>query len=155
MEKLFFTKNWVYDMSSFGENRWLQRFQNYQRALTHLDQAIKSTEDKEIDEFSDLEIQGTIKCFEMVFDLSWKTLQDYLGEQGYGMKGPKPILDQSFKDDLITNGDEWAKMLDSRNKAAHAYDRDLATEVLEKIRKSYYPLFDDLDKVLARIKNNG
>ena len=142
-------------MSLFEENRWLQRFQNYQRALTHLDQAIKSTEDKEIDEFSDLEIQGTIKCFEMVFDLSWKTLQDYLDEQGYEMKGPKNILEQSFKDNLIKDGDEWAKMLDSRNKAAHAYDADMATEILKKIRTIYYLLFDDLDKVLSRIKNNG
>lgn len=142
-------------MSLFEENRWLQRFQNYQRSLTHLDQAIKSTEDKEIDAFSDLEIQGTIKCFEMVFDLSWKTLQDYLDEQGYEMKGPKNILEQAFKDNLLKDGDEWAKMLDSRNKAAHAYDGDLAIDVLQKIRNSYYFLFDDLDKVLTRIKNNG
>ena len=49
-------------MSLFEENRWLQRFQNYQRALTHLDQAIKITEDKTIEEFSDLEIQGTINA---------------------------------------------------------------------------------------------
>lgn len=142
-------------MSLYEENRWLQRFQNYQRALTHLDQALKSTEDKEIGEFSDLEIQGTIKCFEMVFDLSWKTLQDYLDEQGYEMKGPKNILEQSFKDNLIKDGEEWAKMLDSRNKAAQTYDSDLASEILEKIRNSYYFLFDDLDKVLTRIKNNG
>lgn len=142
-------------MSLFEENRWLQHFQNYQRALTHLDQALKSTEDKELDEFSDLEIQGTIKCFEMVFDLSWKVLQDYLDEQGYEMKGPKNILEQSFKDSLIKDGDEWAKMLKSRNDAAHAYDGDMAAEILEKIRNSYYFLFDDLDKVLTRIKNNG
>lgn len=143
-------------MSLFEENRWLQRFQNYQRALTHLDQALKSTEDKSIDEFSDLEIQGTIKCFEMVFDLSWKVLQDYFEEQGYEIgKGPKMNIQQAFKDNLIKDGDGWAKMLDSRNKAAHAYDGDMATEILEKIISSYYFLFDDLDKVLTRIKNNG
>lgn len=142
-------------MSLFEENRWLQRFQNYQRALTHLDQAIKATEDKAIDEFTDLEIQGTIKCFEMVFDLSWKVLQDYFEEQGYEIgKGPKHNIQQAFKDNLITDGEGWVKMLDSRNKAAHAYDSDMATEILEKIRERYYALFDDLDKVLTRIKNN-
>lgn len=142
-------------MSLFEENRWLQRFHNYQRTLTHLDQALKSTEDKEIDEFSDLEIQGTIKCFEMVFDLAWKTLQDYNTEQGYELKGPKNSIQQAFKDNLIKDGDEWAKMLDSRNAAAHAYDEQMAIEILKKIRSSYYFLFDDLDKVLNRIKNNG
>lgn len=142
-------------MSIFEESRWLQRFQNYQRALTHLDQALKSTEAKSIDEFSDLEIQGTIKCFEMVFDLAWKTLQDYNTEQGYELKGPKNSIQQAFKDNLLKDGDEWAKMLDSRNDSAHAYDGDMAVEILEKIRNSYYYLFDDLDKVLTRIKNNG
>jgi len=53
-------------MNSFEESRWLQRFQNYQRALVHLDQALKTTEDKSLNELSGLEIQGTIKCFEEV-----------------------------------------------------------------------------------------
>ncbi|HAO51147.1 MAG TPA: nucleotidyltransferase, partial [Runella sp.] len=53
-------------------------------------------------------------------------------------------IQQAFKDNLIKDGDEWAKMLDSRNKAAHAYDGDMATEILEKIISSYYFLFDDL-----------
>ncbi|HAK76465.1 MAG TPA: nucleotidyltransferase, partial [Runella sp.] len=80
----------------------------------------------------------------------------YFEEQGYEIgKGPKMNIQQAFKDNLIKDGDEWAKMLDSRNKAAHAYDGDMATEILEKIISSYYFLFDDLDKVLTRIKNNG
>ena len=142
-------------MSLFEDSRWLQRFQNYQRALVHLDQALKTTEDRYVEEFTDLEIQGTIKCFEMVFDLSWKTLQDYLEEQGYDMKGPKNILEQAFKDNLLKDGDEWGQMLLSRNKAAHAYDEDMAKEIIDKIIKKYYFLLDDLDKVLTRIKNNG
>lgn len=142
-------------MSLFEDSRWLQRFQNYQRALVRLGQALKTTEDRYVEEFTDLEIQGTIKCFEMVFDLSWKTLQDYLEEQGYDMKGPKNILEQAFKDNLLKDGDEWAQMLLSRNKAAHAYDEDMAKEIIDKIIKKYYFLLDDLDKVLTRIKNNG
>lgn len=142
-------------MSLFEDSRWLQRFQNYQRALVRLGQALKTTEDRYVEEFTDLEIQGTIKCFEMVFDLSWKTLQDYLEEQGYDMKGPKNILEQAFKDNLLKDGDEWGQMLLSRNKAAHAYDEDMAKEIIDKIIKKYYFLLDDLDKVLTRIKNNG
>ena len=142
-------------MSLFEDSRWLQRFQNYQRALVRLGQALKTTEDRYVEEFTDLEIQGTIKCFEMVFDLSWKTLQDYLEEQGYDMKGPKNILEQAFKDNLLKDGDEWGQMLLSRNKAAHAYDEDMAKEIIDKIIKKYYFLLDDLDKVLTHIKNNG
>lgn len=143
-------------MSLFEESRWLQRFQNYQRALIHLDQALKSTEEKDIEDFSDLEKQGMIKCFEMAFELAWKTLQDYFNEQGYEYgAGPKMTIQQAFKDNLIKDGEEWAKMLDSRNRAAHTYDEAMANEILEKIIQNYYLLLDDLDRVLTRIKNNG
>lgn len=140
-------------MRLYEESRWLQRLQSYQRALTHLDQAMKIVEAKELDAFNDLEKQGLIKCFEMAFELAWKTLQDYLIDQGYEERGPKAIIQQAFKDDLIKDGEEWIKMLNSRNDAAHAYDGDMANEIIGKIISSYYLHLDDLDKVLTRIKN--
>jgi len=140
-------------MSLFEESRWLQRLQSYQRALTHLDQAMKIAREKELGALNDLEKQGLIKCFEMSFELAWKTLQDYLAEQGYEGRGPKPTIQQAFKDNLIKDGDEWIKMLDSRNDAAHAYDGDMADEIIGKIISDYYLHLNDLDTVLTRIKN--
>ena len=137
----------------YEDSRWLQRYQNFQRALGHLDSAIKTTEGRTLDEFSDLEKQGTVKCFEMAFDLAWKTLQDYLGEQGYQQKGPKNTIQQAFKDNLIVDGNAWVRMLDSRNEAAHAYDEPMADEIITAIRTDYYVLFDQLDRTLTQLKN--
>lgn len=140
-------------MSLYEGSRWLQRFQNFQRALSHLDQAMKIAAEKELDAFTDLEKQGLIKCFEMAFELAWKTLQDYLSEQGYEGRGPKPTIQQAFKDNLIKDGEQWINMLESRNDAAHAYDSDMAEDIIEKILKDYYLHLNDLDIVLTRMKN--
>jgi len=42
-------------MTIYEGSRWLQRFQNYHRSLSHLDLAMKIVEEKSIDDFSDLE----------------------------------------------------------------------------------------------------
>jgi nucleotidyltransferase substrate binding protein (TIGR01987 family) len=141
-------------MNSYQDSRWLQRYQNYQRALSHLDAALLSTEGKDVTDWSDLEKQGTIKCFEMAFELAWKTLQDYLAEQGYDIgKGPKATIQQAFKDNLVVDGNAWIRMLDSRNEAAHTYDEAVADEIIQAIVGGYYALFDQLDRTLARLKN--
>lgn len=133
----------------YEENRWLQRFQNYQRALYHLDAAVQIG----VENMSPLEIQGFIKGFELAFEMGWKTLQDYLEEQGYESKGPKNAIKQSFKDGLIEDH-EWMKMLDSRNIVAHDYDDEKAKELATLISSDYYPVFDALDKKLTAIKNS-
>ncbi|MEK7273843.1 MAG: hypothetical protein AAB110_01170 [Candidatus Desantisbacteria bacterium] len=38
-------------MNYYEDSRWLQRLQNYRRALEHLDQAMKITEEKDIENF--------------------------------------------------------------------------------------------------------
>lgn len=42
--------------------RWVQRFQNYERVLASLSKAMK------IPEYTELESQGMIQCFEYCFD---------------------------------------------------------------------------------------
>ncbi len=67
--------------------RWVQRFSNLIKAYTQLERFLK---EKELNE---LENQGLIKAFEYTFELSWKTLQDLLVENGYKeIKGPKPVI---------------------------------------------------------------
>lgn len=141
-------------MAYYEDSRWRQRYQNFQRALSHLDNAMNPAREKDLSDFSDLEKQGLVKCFEMAFELAWKTLQDYFEEQGYTIgKGPKPTIQQAFKDGLIVDGNEWIRMLDSRNTAAHAYDEIIVAEIIEAISRSYYALFEQLDRTLTKLKN--
>jgi nucleotidyltransferase substrate binding protein (TIGR01987 family) len=119
----------------YAESRWLQRFQNFQRALYHLDAAIA----KGLENMNPLEVQSFIKGFELAYELAWKTLQDYLYDIGYEqIRGPKPVIQQAFQDGLLNDGNAWLEMHDSRNDAAHIYDEMIALGIARKIQASYY-----------------
>lgn len=119
--------------------RWLQRFSNFKKAYAQLE---KSVERKDLNE---LEKQGLIKAFEYTFELSWKTLQDLLREKGYsGIAGPKPVIEQSFRDGYISDGESWLKMILTRNLTSHTYNEQTADEIVESIRNIYFGLFSAL-----------
>ena len=72
--------------------RWIQRFSNFKKALEKLRDAI---DDYDEETMSDLEKEGVIQRFEYTFELSWKTLQDFLAYQGYvDVKGPNYVLNR-------------------------------------------------------------
>lgn len=128
------------------DTRWRQRYANFQKALLQLDEAVAK------EEYSNLERQGLIQCFEYTIELAWKTLQDLITAKGYDEKEPKPVVKRAFQDGLIPDGNAWIEMLDSRNETTHTYNEDTALKVADKIRTKYYPLFNDLDKQLAKEK---
>jgi nucleotidyltransferase substrate binding protein (TIGR01987 family) len=119
--------------------RWLQRFSNLKRAVTKLKEAVDR------DSLSELEKEGLIQRFEYCYELAWKTLQDLLEEKGYlDIKGPTPVLQQSFQDGYITEGEEWMKLKKSRENTSHTYNKETAEEIVESIVTSYYSLFEQL-----------
>lgn len=67
--------------------RWIQRFNNYKKALAGLQEASVLADEREL---SKLEKQGVIQGFEFTHELAWKTLKDFLESRGqqdiYGSK---------------------------------------------------------------------
>ncbi|HYW95317.1 MAG TPA: nucleotidyltransferase substrate binding protein [Bacteroidales bacterium] len=119
--------------------RWHQRFANFNKAYSQLKKFI------EHEDLNELEMQGLVKAFEYTFELSWKTLQDLLEEKGYtGIAGPKPVIEQSFADGYISDGEGWMKMIISRNLTHHTYNEETAQEIVAGIKNSYFDLFTAL-----------
>jgi len=119
--------------------RWKQRFQNFEKTLHYLEDAMNI---KEPDVF---QRAGTIQFFEMSFELAWNLLKDYLLEQEYiHIDSPRAVLKQAFEDKLISDGHTWLKLLEDRNLTSHTYDEETAIEVVQLIRKTYYPLLKKL-----------
>ena len=58
--------------------RWKQRFDNFDRAFVLLREALEPG----LAALSQLEKEGTIQRFEIAFELAWKTMKDYLEENG-------------------------------------------------------------------------
>jgi nucleotidyltransferase substrate binding protein (TIGR01987 family) len=132
-------------MNKDQDIRWLQRFSNLKKAFNQLENFISH------EDLNEMEEQGLIKAFEYTYELSWKTLQDLLKEIGYeNIVGPKPVIEQSFKDGLIKDGKAWMKMHQSRNLTSHTYDVQTANEIISGIRSQYFGLFDNLMKRLSK-----
>lgn len=119
--------------------RWKQRFQNFEKALNHLADAMQ------INDPDIIQKAGIIQFFEMSYELAWNTIKDYLEEQGFAdVKFPKTAIKKAFETGLIVNGDAWMQLLADRNLTAHTYDEGKATEVEKLIHNNYYPLLKEL-----------
>ncbi|MDR1290671.1 MAG: nucleotidyltransferase substrate binding protein [Planctomycetaceae bacterium] len=55
--------------------RWKQRFDNFLKALTLLEEAVRLKPQRTL---TDLELQGLVKRFEFTHELAWNVLKDYL-----------------------------------------------------------------------------
>jgi nucleotidyltransferase substrate binding protein (TIGR01987 family) len=98
---------------------------------------------------NELEEQWLIKAFEYTYELSWKTLQDLLKELGYlDIVGTKPVIEQSFQDGYIADGEAWMRMHISRNLTRRTYNQDTADEIVAKILEEHFDLFTQLKNKL-------
>lgn len=129
--------------------RWLQRFQNFEKSLSYLQEAM---EIKKPDIFQKA---GTIQFFEMTFELAWNLVKDYLEDQGFqDVKSPRSALKKAFETGLIVDGHKWMELLLNRNLTAHTYDEETADEVIKLIQTEYKPLLKQLYDAFKQ-KRNG
>ena len=128
--------NYIVRVYMTTDVRWQQRFKNLNRAFTQLEKAVR------LESYTDLEREGLIQRFEYTYELAWKTLQDFLEFTGYvDVKGPRPVIEQAFKNGIIEDGNGWMAMKKSRELTSHTYDEDTAIEIANAIKNRYYNLF--------------
>jgi len=130
--------------------RWIQRFDNFKRALKQLDKVMLLLEEREL---SELEQQGVIQAFEYNHELAWKVLKDFYEYQGVqGMQGGRDAVKEAFNKGLIVNGEIWLDMIKKRNLTVHTYNEATTEQILTAIVDVYYPEFVQLkNKLQARI----
>jgi nucleotidyltransferase substrate binding protein (TIGR01987 family) len=126
--------------------RWKQRFQNFEKALGKLNTAVKEIQN---DNYKNEILQaGLIQIFEFTFELAWKTLKDYLENEGFDVPTPKKTLRQAYQSGIIEDGALWMKALDDRNKTSHLYNELIAKEAAVDIVEKYFPIIKTLFKKL-------
>ena len=124
--------------------RWQPRFSNYQKALKQLQKFVEKPF------LSELEEQGLIKAFEYTYELAWTSLKDFLEFQGFeGLIGSRDTLREAFRQDLLSDGEVWMDMLQSRNMTSHSYNEETANKISNIVITKYYSLFLALEKKLA------
>ena len=123
--------------------RWKQRFQNFDKAYTLL----KSTfETRTLSDLSDLEQEGVIQRFEYSYELAWKTMKDYLEENGVviDLLTPRNVIKEAFAAKILPDGQVWINMSLHRNLLSHTYDASKCKEVLEALVAQYLQAFEQL-----------
>ena len=126
--------------------RWKQRFDNFDRAFVLLREALEHG----LAALSQLEKEGTIQRFEIAFELAWKTMKDYLEENGLVVNPatPRNIIKEAFAAKLLDDGQVWIDMMLHRNLLSHTYDIKVFEEVLQTVAQRYLPALDRLHELL-------
>ncbi len=130
-------------MDTEKDIRWLQRFENYRKALSRLGTAVDIVSERiyDDDEIDDLLKEGLIQRFEYTHELAWKVMKDYAEYQGYTeVRGSRDAFRKGLEIGLIDSRD-WMSSIEDRNLTSHNYDDDTAEEIYEAIINLYYPLF--------------
>ena len=126
--------------------RWVQRFNNYQKALKNLSEAVELASEREL---SKLEKQGLIQAFEIVYELSWNTIRDFYKSQGDAdIQGSRDAFRLAFNRGLIVDGELFMNTIKSRQLTSHSYNEETADIIYMDIVNEYYSGFKQLEKRL-------
>ncbi|MCX6154660.1 MAG: HI0074 family nucleotidyltransferase substrate-binding subunit [Candidatus Kapabacteria bacterium] len=128
------------DLNMLKVERWKLRFENYEKAFLKLSRIVKR------DNLDELELMALIQAFEFTFELAWKTLKDYLTENGFSTKSPKETLRQAIQSEYIEFGQIWMDAIEKRNESSHAYDDTILINTTNFIINEFYKASEEFYK---------
>lgn len=126
----------------------MKKYENFKAALNNL----KDIYDYE-EPYSNVETAGIVGLYEICFEQAWKAMKEILENNGYaeGATGsPKTILKTAFSAGMITDESLWLDALVSRNNVAHAYNQDIAMDIINRTKECYYDMFVELSQTLEK-----
>lgn len=130
--------------------RWMQRYENFSKALGQLRKFIDKGD------LNELEEQGLIQAFEYTFELSWNTIKDYFEAQGEtDILGSRDAFRMAFKRGLIEDGEVWMNMIKSRTQTTHTYNEDTAKKIASDITNIYFHEFEKLYLKIEALKRKA
>lgn len=123
----------------------LQKIENYHHAVAQLEQAVAVYSKQPNDS---LYRDGLIQRFEFTVELAWKSLKEYLEDQGsvLAVASPRGVLKEAYAAGVISDPETWDAIIRSRNITSHVYDEQTAIEVANQICEAYLPTLQQLDR---------
>ena len=100
------------------------------QALDRLEEALA------VPESAPLAIDGTIKRFELVFELCWKTMKALieLNTPSVSVNSARSAIKAAYEAGWISDEAAWLDLLDMRNATTHTYREALAKDIYRRIR---------------------
>lgn len=124
----------------------MKKFENFVAAFQNLADIYRYEEP-----YGNVELTGLVGLFEVCFEQSWKAMKEILQENGFdeGKTGsPRQILKTAYQAGMIQDEELWIAALVSRNNVAHAYNKEVALDIIYDTKDKYYKMFERLEKVL-------
>ena len=121
----------------------LQKIENYHHALAQLAEAVQIYT---ADPGDALYRDGLIQRFEFTVELAWKSLKEYLEDQGavLGIASPRGVLKEAYAAGVITDAETWNRIIEARNITSHVYDEKTAQTVPYQIAREFLPVLQKL-----------
>lgn len=115
-----------------------RKIENYKNALAQLEEAVQRYRQSSADT---LYRDGLIQRFEFTVELAWKSLKEYLEDQGVvlSIAAPRGILKEAFAAGILRDGDQWNAILTARNLTSHVYDEVTAANIARQICTEFLP----------------
>lgn len=129
--------------------RWKQRFQNFEKAFLFFQTAVDKND------YTPIEIGGLVQAFEFTFELGWKTIKDFLYEQGLNTNYPREAIKEAFRTEIIEHGHTWLHMLEKRNELSHTYNQLVAERAVEIIKQEYFPAIAQVYQFFKKRLSDG
>ena len=128
--------------------RWQQRFENFSNAYATFSRVIKAYEADKNDEITQMAL---VQSYEFTIELAWKTLKDYLENEGYDeVKNAKQTIRQAVQAELLHNAEAWMEAIEMRNKTSHVYNKAILQELVIFVDTQFYPMVSDLYHLLKK-----
>ena len=128
--------------------RWRQRFENFDRALGLLTQALERGQKN----LSPLEQEGAAQRLEYTLELAWKCMKDYLEDSGISISPatPRQVIKEAFAAKIIPDGQIWIDMLNHRNLLSHTYDFTVFEEAIQATEARYLQALQMLHRFFSQ-----
>ena len=123
----------------------MRKFENFCKALENLKDIFNYEEP-----YGNVEMTGIVGLFEICFEQAWKAMKEILESAGYSESqtgSPRQILKTAFAAGLIAEEALWLEALASRNNASHAYNQNVALQMIEKTKNVYYQMFVEFRQI--------
>lgn len=126
--------------------RWHERFDNFKLALANINETNDCIQQNGLNKIYTMAL---IQAFEIVFELAWKTMKDYLEYEGIKTDTPRQTIKTAFLRNLIPDGQIWIDMMEARNKTSHTYNESLAKSLTNEITDKFLPALNNLEIIFA------
>ncbi len=126
--------------------RWHERFENFQLALVNINETYDCIQQNGLNKIYTMAL---IQAFEIVFELAWKTMKDYLEYEGIKTDTPRQTIKTAFLRNLIPDGQIWIDMMEARNKTSHTYNESFAKSLADEITNKFMPALKELDTIFT------